>query len=85
MASESRLETPCWFVLNHIRIAFQDTARKAIERFNACQDSSLELFAPTYVVKEKKNNTINSLNEVEGFLNDFKHFKRYIHLYKFFK
>ena len=34
---------------------------------------------------EKKNNTINSLNEVEGFLNDFKHFKRYIHLYKFFK
>lgn len=35
--------------------------------------------------KEKKNNTINSLNEVEGFLNDFKHFKRYIHLYKFFK
>lgn len=35
--------------------------------------------------KEKKNNTINSLNEVEGFLNDFKHFKRYLHLYKFFK
>ena len=58
MASESRLETPCWFVLNHIRIAFQDTARKAIERFNACQDSSLELFAPTYVVKEKKNGKI---------------------------
>lgn len=35
--------------------------------------------------KEKKNNTINSLNEVEAFLNDFKHFKRYVHLYKFFK
>lgn len=35
--------------------------------------------------KEKKNNTINSLHEVEGFLNDFKHFKRYVHLYKFFK
>ena len=34
---------------------------------------------------EKKNNTLNSLNEVECFLNDFKHFKRYIHLYKFFK
>ena len=29
--------------------------------------------------KEKKNNTIKSLNQVEGFLNDFKHFKRYIH------
>ncbi len=34
---------------------------------------------------EKKNNTINSLHEVESFLNDLKHFKRYIHLYKFFK
>ena len=26
--------------------------------------------------KEKKNNTIKSLNEVEGFLNDFKHNKK---------
>ena len=34
---------------------------------------------------EKTTNTINSLNEVECFLNDFKHFKRYIHLYKFLK
>lgn len=30
-------------------------------------------------------NTINSLNEVEYFLNNFKNLKRYIHLYKFFK
>ena len=35
--------------------------------------------------KEKKNNTIKSLNEVEFFLNDFKNFKKYLHLYKFFK
>ena len=35
--------------------------------------------------KEKKNNTIKSLNEVEIFLNDFKNFKKYLHLYKFFK
>ena len=34
---------------------------------------------------EKKKNTIKSLNEVEYFLNDFRRFKRYIHLYKFFK
>ncbi len=30
-------------------------------------------------------NTIKSLNEVEYFLNNLKNFKRYIHLYKFFK
>lgn len=35
--------------------------------------------------KDKKNKTLKSLNEVELFLNDFQHFKRYIHLYKFFK
>lgn len=34
---------------------------------------------------EKKKNTIKSLNEVEYFLNDLKRFKRYLHLYKFFK
>ena len=30
-------------------------------------------------------NTIKSLNEVEYFLNNLKNFKRYMHLYKFFK
>ena len=34
---------------------------------------------------EKKNNTIKSLNDVEFFLNDFHNFKKYVHLYKFFK
>ena len=40
---------------------------------------------PKIDIKSKKENTIKSLNEVEFFLNDFKRFKRYIHLYKFFK
>lgn len=35
--------------------------------------------------KTCKNNTINSLNEVEHFLRDFKHFSRYIKLYKILK
>lgn len=35
--------------------------------------------------KEKKDNAVKSLNEVEYFLNDFGRFKRYLHLYKFFK
>ena len=58
MVSESRVETPLWFVLNHIGIAFQDMARKAIDRFNAGQKCNLELFAPTYVVKEEKDGEI---------------------------
>lgn len=35
--------------------------------------------------KDKKNNVIHSLNDVECFLNNFNDFKRYIHLYKFFR
>lgn len=58
MASDSQTETPCWFVLNHIGIAFQDMAKKTIDRFNVCLNYCLELFAPTYVVKEEKNGEI---------------------------
>jgi hypothetical protein len=36
-------------------------------------------------LKKIKNNTFNSLNEVEGFLNDFQRFKKYIKLYKILK
>lgn len=35
--------------------------------------------------KTCKKNTINSLHEVEHFLRDFKHFSRYIKLYKILK
>ena len=35
--------------------------------------------------KKVKKNTINSLNEVEYFLNDFKRFSNYIKLYKILK
>lgn len=35
--------------------------------------------------KIKNNSLIKSLNEVEFFLNDFSRFKRFLHLYKFFK
>lgn len=35
--------------------------------------------------KEKKEKTIASLNEVENFLFNFKHFMNYIKLYKLFK
>ena len=36
-------------------------------------------------VKKIKSTTINSLNEVENFLNEFCKFKKYIKLYKFLK
>ena len=35
--------------------------------------------------KTCKKNTMNSLNEVEHFLRDFKHFSKYIKLYKILK
>lgn len=35
--------------------------------------------------KTCQKNTINSLHEVEHFLRDFKHFSRYIKLYKILK
>ena len=35
--------------------------------------------------KKIKSNTINSLNEVEYFLNDFKQFTKYVKLYKILK
>lgn len=35
--------------------------------------------------KTCKKNTINSLHEVECFLRDFKHFSKYVKLYKILK
>ena len=39
----------------------------------------------TLDIKKIKKNTINSLNEVETFLNNFQKFKNYIKLYKILK
>ena len=36
-------------------------------------------------IKQLKDNTLNSLNEVEMFLNDFQRFKKYVKLYKILK
>lgn len=36
-------------------------------------------------LKKRKENTLASLNEVENFLFNYKHFMRYIKLYKFFR
>lgn len=54
MTSESGLKSPSWYVLNHIGSSYRDVAQKAIDRFNAGNGTALELFAPTYVVKEER-------------------------------
>lgn len=35
--------------------------------------------------KKKKENTLSSLNEVENFLFNYKHFLKYVKLYRWFK
>ena len=54
-AMSATSDTPHWFVLNHIGTSLRDMARKAIDRFNSWQSTDLELFAPTYVVREEKD------------------------------
>lgn len=58
MAAESQSYAPRWYVLNHIGAAFQDMARKAVDRFNAWQGAELDIFAPTYVVREERDGQV---------------------------
>lgn len=58
VVSDIRSDTPAWYVLNHIGSTYRDLAQKAVERFNAWNKTSLELFAPTYVVREEKQGEI---------------------------
>lgn len=58
MSPASLDESPCWFVLNYVGLAFRDMCKKAVERFNRSQDCDLELFAPTYIIREEKNGEV---------------------------
>lgn len=58
MGINSDFESPCWFVLNYVGLAFKDMCRKTVGRFNMSHDCDLELFAPTYVVRETKNSEV---------------------------
>ena len=52
----------------------------------ALQPSNSETITKKKInIKELKNNTLNSLNEVENFLNDFHRLKKYIKLYRIIK
>ena len=50
-------------------------------RSNNKQNSKKKKFC----FKDFKNNACTSLNDVECFLNNFKYYYKYIHLYKFLK
>lgn len=53
------IENPCWFVLNHIgNVHAGNQAQKTLDRFNKQQNTRLELFAPTYVVKEEREGKV---------------------------
>ncbi|MDE5877721.1 MAG: hypothetical protein K2H47_09550 [Muribaculaceae bacterium] len=58
MAPDSRLDKPAWYVLNYIGGTIRNLAQKEVERFNSWNDTALELFAPTYVVREEKQGEI---------------------------
>lgn len=49
---------PLWYVLNYVGNAAGRDARKIVDRFNSQQHTSLELFAPTYVVKGEKDGKV---------------------------
>ena len=52
---------------------------------NRVEEKSPPLKKKKLDFKTCKKNTMNSLNEVECFLRNFKHFSRYIKLYKILK
>ena len=58
MEAKSGLDIPRWFILNYIGITCHNMAKKVIDRFNVYHDCALEIFAPTYVVRDDKNGKI---------------------------
>ena len=58
MTLRNALDSPCWYVLNHVGTNGRDTAQKAVDKFNSANNTALELFAPTYVAKEERDGEI---------------------------
>lgn len=59
MSSQSLADSPSvWYVLNYVGNAAERQPGKIIDRFNSQHNAALELFAPTYVVKEEKDGKV---------------------------
>lgn len=55
MTTTSNPNKICWYVLNHIgNVPYQNMAQKTVDQFNLTENLNLELFAPTYVIREEK-------------------------------
>ncbi|MBD5304824.1 MAG: hypothetical protein HDS12_00815 [Bacteroides sp.] len=52
-------EISCWYVLNHINGSAHNKAQNTVDQFNRANNSNLELFAPTYVVREEKSGELH--------------------------
>lgn len=44
-----------WYVLNYFGETYRDLPQKAVDRYNLSNGTKLELYAPTYVVREERN------------------------------
>lgn len=58
MSSDSRQNNVNWYVLNFIGSSYRELPQKVIDRFNIANDLELELFAPTYVMREEKDGEV---------------------------
>lgn len=53
-----KIEEARWYVLNHVGGPIRNAAQKEVERFNSAENTGLELFAPTAVVRENKEGQV---------------------------
>lgn len=53
-----KIEEARWYVLNHVGGPIRNAAQKEVERFNTAENTGLELFAPTAVVRENKEGQV---------------------------
>lgn len=58
MSSDSRQNNINWYVLNFIGSSYRELPQKVVDRFNTANGLELELFAPTYVMREEKDGEV---------------------------
>lgn len=55
-----RGEETSWYILNHVAqgASSAEAAQRTVDRFNAANNTNLELFAPTYVVRDERGGNV---------------------------
>lgn len=54
----SNQNNACWYVLNFVGRSSKSCASKEVESFNARHSTSIQLFAPTYIMREERQGEI---------------------------